>query len=143
MKTQKSKSSFQKPSKPVIVLFPKGRTNIADWLTIDFSEVSLGKKSAIGRYPLNSTNEIQFADLKKQIQPLLQKNLTLIPGIKTAFVHPKSSNQLEFAIAIDYDKTKSFFQTAEDLKLRTDSILSMPIIKNLMKTHLLCGGIVL
>lgn len=143
MKAQKNKSSFQKKTKPVIVLFPKGKTSVSDWLTIDFAEVNLGKKCAIGRYPLDSSNDIQFSDLKKQIKPILQKNLSLIPGIKTAFVHPKSSNRLEFAVAIEYDKSKSFFQTAEDLKLKTESVLSMPIIKNLMKTHLLCGGIVL
>ena len=99
MNTKKNKSNFQK-EKPVIVLFPKGKTSISDWLSIDFSEVSLGKKCAIGRYFLDSTNDIQFADFKAQVKPLLYKNLSLIPGIKTAFVHPKSSNKLEFAIAI-------------------------------------------
>jgi hypothetical protein len=126
-----------------IVLFPKGETQVADFLSIDFGEVNLGKKVAIGRYPLSATDQLRFKDLESQIKPFLQKNLVLIPGIKTAFVHPKSSNKLEFAIAIDYEKSKSFFTSAKELHLRSESVLSMDIVKMLLKTHLLRGGIVL
>ena len=137
------KKADTKTQKRKIVLFPKGKTQVSDFLSIDFGEVSLGKKVAIGRYPLESDKEGQFSDLQKQIKPFLQKNLVLIPGIKTAFIKPKATNKVEFAIAVDYDKAKTFFQTAEELQLRSDSILSMDIIKMLFKTHLLRGGVAL
>lgn len=110
-------------------------------MTIDFGKVNQHEKFVIGRYPLIGLDADRFEDFKKNIQPYLKKNLGIIPGIRSAFVNP--NDNLEFAVAIDYDKSESLFQSAREMKWRKESVLSMDFIKVLIKAHIQRTGILL
>ena len=140
MKTDRKEQPSQLKKKP-IVLFPKGETNLANVLIFDFDSISKSKNYVIGRYSLKSVEADRFRDFKRNIEPYLKKNLGIVPGIRTAFIKPKGD--LEFAVAIDYDKSKSFFTSAQELKWRAESILSMEQVRMLMRAHIQRTGVIL
>ena len=141
MKTERKEQPSQPKKKP-IVLFPKGETNLANVLKFDFDKINKSKNFVIGRYCLNPVDTDRFRDFLKNIEPYIKKNLGIIPGIRTAFIRPKDGD-LEFAVAIDYDKSSSFFNSAQDMKWRNESILSMEQIRMLMRAHIQRAGVIL
>ena len=122
-------------------MFPKGETNLANVLNFDFDSVNKSKNFVIGRYSLKGIDSDRYRDFQKSIEPYLKKNLGIVPGVRTAFIKPKDN--LEFAVAIDYDKSKSFFTSAQELKWRYESILSMEQIRMLMRAHIQRTGVIL
>ena len=140
MKTDRKEQHSQLKKKP-IVLFPKGETNLANVLSFDWSQVNKSKNFVIGRYAIKSIDADRYRDFQKNIEPYLKKNLGIVPGIRTAFIKP--AKDLEFAVAIDYDKSKSFFTSAQELKWRSESILSMEQVRMLMRAHIQRTGVIL
>ena len=123
-----------------MVLFPKGPLPVSKIFQLNFHGIMKGKKSVIGRYSLVPLNNPTYQTFVREIKPWLNRNYSVVPGTRTAFVLPKSSNVLEFAVAIDYDKAKTFFQSATELKLRGE-ILPIEFIRLLLKTQLEKAGV--
>jgi len=140
MKIEPKISALQQEKKP-IVLFPKGETNLASVLSFDFGEISQKKTYVIGRYPLKAIEKDRFNEFCTNITPFLKRNLGIIPGIRSAFV--KTKDTIEFAVAIDYDKSHTLFKSAEDMRWHNESVLSMDLIKMLMRAHIQRTGVVL
>ncbi len=90
--------------------------------------------------PLRGRNPASFQTFVRNIKPYLNRNYTVVPGTRSAFVIPKSSSSLEFAVAIDYDKADTYFKSAEELKLR-GSILSIDFIRLLLKSQIERTGV--
>lgn len=95
----------------------------------------------IGRYPLKAIEKDRFNEFCTNIKPFLKRNLGIVPGIRSAFV--KTKDTIEFAVAIDYDKSQTLFQSAEEMRWRNESVLSMDLIKMLMKAHIQRAGVML
>ena len=138
-----SKIASKKTEGTTVVLFPKGPARVADAFEIDFHGIMRGKKSVIGRYsivPITGRNPATFHTFVRSVKPILHRNYTVVPGTRSAFVLPKSTNSLEFAVAIDYDKANSYFQSAEEMEIR-GSILSIDFIRLMLKAQLESAGV--
>jgi len=133
----------KKTDETTVVLFPKGPARVSDTFEIAFHGIMRGKKSIIGRYsivPLTDRNPATFQTFVRSLKPFLNRNYTVVPGTRSAFVLPKSTNSLEFAVAIDYDKANTYFKSAEEMNIR-GSILSIDFIRLLLKTQLQRAGV--
>ena len=141
MKTAR-KTTHLPPKKKPRVLFPKGEVRFTDVFTIDFNKVTKQSNFVIGRYPLKGVDKDRFTDFTANVQPFLKRNLGIIPGIRTAFIQTQKG--IEFAIAIDFEKTNTLFTSAESLNLvQTTPVLSMDQIKMLMRAHIQRMGVIL
>src|SRR6056300_78916 len=107
------KISASQQKKKQIVLFPKGETRLASVLSFDFGQISQKPSYVIGRYPLKAIEKDRFNEFCTNIKPFLKRNLGIVPGIRSAFV--KTKDTIEFAVAIDYDKSQTLFQSAEEM----------------------------
>jgi hypothetical protein len=142
MKTAR-KTTPLPPKKKQRVLFPTGEVRFADVFFLDFSESLKQKNYVIGRFLLKGIDGDRYKDFTTNVKPFIKKNLGIIPGIRTAFIQTKK-NGLEFAIAIDFEKSDTLFTAAEGLKiLSKEPVLSMDHIKMLLRAHIQRMGVLL
>ena len=137
----KKKPSIKVTQKPVyfrdnIVLFPKGPSPVKGVFDLEFGALVNLPKSVIARYKIVPKEPEKYKDMVRDLKPSFGRNFSLIPGIKSMFTVPKATNCLEYAVAVDLEKAKSYFDSAIYFKLKEDSIISMDFLKSILKAHI-------
>jgi hypothetical protein len=128
------------PNKPIssntLVLFPKGPEPIKGVFEIEFGALVNMPKCIVARYRIIPKEKGLYSDMVRDLKPSFNRNFSIIPGIKSSFVVPKATDCLEYAIYVDYDKAKSYFNSVQQLGFSRDTAISMDLIKGIMKTHI-------
>ena len=137
----KKKPSMKVTKKPVyfkdnIVLFPKGPSPVKGVFDLEFGALVNLPTSVIARYKIVPKESEKYKDMVRDLKPSFGRNFSLIPGIRSMFTVPKATNCLEYAISVDLDKAKSYFDSAVYFKLKEDSIISMDFLKSILKAHI-------
>jgi hypothetical protein len=138
--TQK-KQEIKITQKPVdfknnIVLFPKGPSPVKGIFDLEFGALVNLPTSVVARYKVIPKDAEKYKDMVRDLKPSFGRNFSLIPGIRSMFTVPKATDCLEYAVSVDIDKAKSYFDSAMYFKLKEESIMSMDFIKSILKAHI-------
>ena len=127
----------KKPNdKTTYVLFPKGPSPVKGVFDIEFGALVTMPNCIVARYKIIPKDIPKYKDMVRDLKPSFGRNFSVIVGIKSMFVVPKSTDCLEYAVCIDGNKAKTYFSSAVDLSLKRDSVLSDDFIKAILKTHI-------
>ena len=137
----KKKPSIKVTKKPVeaknnIVLFPKGPSPVKGVFDLEFGALVSLPTNVIARYKIVPKDTQKYKDMVRDLKPSFGRKFSLIPGINSMFIVPKATDCLEYAVSVDIDKAKSYFDSAVYFKLKEDSIMSMDFIKSILKAHI-------
>jgi len=137
----KKKPSIKVTKKPIefknnIVLFPKGPSPVKGVFDLEFGALVSLPTNVVARYKIVPKDTQRYKDMVRDLKPSFGRKFSLIPGIKSMFIVPKATDCLEYAVSVDIDKAKSYFDSAVYFKLKEDSIMSMDFIKSILKAHI-------
>jgi len=137
----KKKPSIKVTKKPVdfknnIVLFPKGPSPVKGVFDLEFGALVSLPTNVVARYKIVPKDTQKYKDMVRDLKPSFGRKFSLIPGINSMFTVPKATDCLEYAVSVDIDKAKSYFDSAVYFKLKEDSIMSMDFIKSILKAHI-------
>ena len=128
------------PNKPIspntLVLFPKGPSPVKGVFDLEFGALVNNPKTVVARYKILPKDSSRYADMVRDLKPCFGRYFSIIPGIKTMFAVPKSTDCLEYAVYIDSNKANSYFNSARAIDPKRKSAVSMDFIKSMMKTHI-------
>ena len=119
-----------------MVLFPKGPAPIKGVFSLEFGSIVNQKNSVVARYKMIPINEISYKDMVQSLKPSFGRGFSLIPGITSVFFVPPATNCLEYTVSIGNRVAMAYFQTAKDLNIKTPSIISIDLIKGIIKSHI-------
>lgn len=137
----KKKPSIKVTKKPIefknnIVLFPKGPSPVKGVFDLEFGALVSLPTNVVARYKIVPKDTQRYKDMVRDLKPSFGRKFSLIPGINSMFIVPKATDCLEYAVSVDIDKAKSYFDSAVYFKLKEDSIMSMDFIKSILKAHI-------
>ena len=137
----KKKPDIKITQKPVetknnIVLFPKGPSPVKGVFDLEFGALVSLPTNVVARYKIVPKDTQKYKDMVRDLKPSFGRKFSLIPGINSMFIVPKATDCLEYAVSVDIDKAKSYFDSAVYFKLKEDSIMSMDFIKSILKAHI-------
>jgi hypothetical protein len=123
-------------NKKNIVLFPKGPDPVKGVFKIEFGVVVNLPHGVIARYKIIPTDTEKYKDMVRDLKPSFGRKFSLVPGIQSMFVVPVATDCLEYALSVDNNKAKSYFDSAMYFKVKKDSVISINFLKAILKTHI-------